>query len=399
MKKYKKIMNIKNFRLKNFLFLLLIINLIIGPLVNKNNSVSANQKYSDNLSDYIKNIPKDKFYILGPGDTLSIKVTKNSEDLNKVFTINGEGIANLQRLKRIYVSGLTIGELTKILNKEYLNYVKNPSVELEILNYRPIKIFVDGEIDDPGLHILQGSKNAITEINFFNTYKNIGSQNQVLQNQTDNLEKAQLNNNYFPTLFDVIRKTGGITNYADLSKITIIRKNSISNGGGKIKTDINLLKAIELIDLTQNIRVMDGDSIFIPKSIKPNTSQISKIYKSNINPKFVEVMIRAPGYNELEILKLPKNSLLSDAVEITSDSFLRGPVRLIRYERDGTFYKRKFNFISNSKPNKKNNPYLLNGDIIILGNSKLKLAAEALNDITSPFRSIIITKEFIDIFN
>ena len=80
--------------------------------------------------------------------------------------------------------------------------------------------------------------------------------------------------------------------------------------------------------------------------------------------KFLSLSIEDFDNNELEILKLPKNSLLSDAVEITSDSFLRGPVRLIRYERDGTFYKRKFNFISNSKPNKKNNPYLLNGDII-----------------------------------
>ena len=35
-------------------------------------------------------------------------------------------------------------------------------------------------------------------------------------------------------LFDVISKSGGITPYSDLENIKVVRKNSISNGSGKI---------------------------------------------------------------------------------------------------------------------------------------------------------------------
>ena len=54
-------------------------------------------------------------------------------------------------------------------------------------------------------------------------------------------DKGDLSNpgNAFPTVFDAIKSAGGITTYSDLSSIEIIRKNSISNGGGKIKKNVN----------------------------------------------------------------------------------------------------------------------------------------------------------------
>ena len=42
-------------------------------------------------------------------------------------------------------------------------------------------------------------------------------------------------------IFDLLKNAKGITNKADLSKVEIIRKNSISQGGGKIKAEINLI--------------------------------------------------------------------------------------------------------------------------------------------------------------
>ena len=54
---------------------------------------------------------------------------------------------------------------------------------------------------------------------------------------------------------------------------------------GKIKTNVNLLKSLELQDSNQNIRIMDGDTISIKRSEKKSLSQISKIFKSNLNPK------------------------------------------------------------------------------------------------------------------
>ena len=51
----------------------------------------------------------------------------------------------------------------------------------------------------------------------------------------DLIENANFGNisSEFPTLFDAIKNSGGITTYSDLSNIEIIRKSSISKGGGQ----------------------------------------------------------------------------------------------------------------------------------------------------------------------
>ena len=104
-------------------------------------------------------------------------------------------------------------------------------------------------------------------------------------------QKLNQYRNYFPTVFDAIKKSGGITINADISKIVITRKNSISNGGGRKQTTINLLDTIMLKDSNQNIRLMDDDTILIPKSNNGFLTDISKAVKSNLNPKFVKVFV------------------------------------------------------------------------------------------------------------
>ena len=94
--------------LKNYLSIILIIN-FLTPILN-NNKVNAKENNSILSSDYIKTIPKENFYILGPGDKIKLEVTKLSVDINQIFTIDGEGIANLNRLNRVYIAGLTIEE-------------------------------------------------------------------------------------------------------------------------------------------------------------------------------------------------------------------------------------------------------------------------------------------------
>tara|TARA_E500000331_G_C16806303_1_gene518812 strand:- start:112 stop:516 length:405 start_codon:yes stop_codon:yes gene_type:complete len=78
---------------------------------------------------------------------------------------------NLKRLNRIYIKGLTIKELIAILNKEYSTYVKNPNVQILIKEYRLIKVFIEGEVENPGLYVLKAksisSKNSPFEDNTF----------------------------------------------------------------------------------------------------------------------------------------------------------------------------------------------------------------------------------------
>ena len=55
----------------------------------------------------------------------------------------------LKRLNKIYVSGLTIQELKNILQVEYEKFVLNPNINIEVQKYRPITIYIDGEVENP----------------------------------------------------------------------------------------------------------------------------------------------------------------------------------------------------------------------------------------------------------
>ena len=134
--------------------------LIFNPLLsfslsseNKNVIVSEEKDIS---IDYFKNIPKND-YIIGPGDNLLIVVSKDYPELTRNTVVNGEGTINLYSLGRIYVEGLTISELKSLIDKAYKDYVRYPDIEITIIDYRPVEILVNGEVNKPGLLTLKGS--------------------------------------------------------------------------------------------------------------------------------------------------------------------------------------------------------------------------------------------------
>ena len=256
---------------------------------------------------------------------LKLKVSETATDLNLSFKIDGEGLANLKRLKRIYVAGLTIGELVDILNKEYSKFVIEPDVEIEIIEYRPVTVYVDREVVEPGVYTLPGSS--------------INSEEDTIVDLKTEKYSA------FPTIMDFLRKSKGITMYSNLKEIKIIRKNNITSGGGKISTTINLLKLLDLKDFSSNLRLVDGDIVFIPKTDEPLTVQMSKVIKTNINPKFINVFLA--GRVELPgTIRVNKSSTLSDVIEISGGiKIVKGKVKFIRYNNDGTIDLRKFAYM------------------------------------------------------
>ena len=66
-------------------------------------------------------------------------------------------------------------------------------------------------------------------------------------NAYDNNSRTS-SNPFFPTLYDFLKKSGGITFYSDLKKIKIVRKDTLSNGGGHKTININFLETIDGID-------------------------------------------------------------------------------------------------------------------------------------------------------
>jgi len=335
-----------------------------------------------NTSEYIRKIPKENFYILGKGDSLNLSFTNNNDVLPDILLqIDGEGTIYLKRLKRIYVAGLTIKELEEILNKEYSEFLRNPNVQLSVIRYRPVEVFIDGEIKNPGIYVIDRVTDNVVEENKRN-------------------RELGMNKYFLPSLIDVIRTSGGLTSYADLENIEIIRKNNISNGSGRLKTNINLIKSFQFRSDSQNVRIMDGDRIFIPRSEKQSLSQISKVIKSNLNPRVINVYVGGRVEERPGLIKISSSSVLTDAIaSVGGTKALKGKVQFIRSNNDGTVDKRIFNYDKNAKRGTYKNPLLENGDIIYVGKSKFNLASEIITGITAPFKDITTTYFLIDSLN
>lgn len=348
-------------------------------------------------SSYIKNIPKHDFYILGPGDYINLSVSSEAKELNSNVVISPEGTVNVKRLNSIYIEGLTINELKKILNKEYKSFVKSPDVKITILNYRSIKVYIDGEVENPGEYILdtKNNLNGIDEINKFPNKKDLMDlsfmndsfvETQLIDQSLENEINTKF---YLPVLTDLVRKAGGITSFADLENIEIIRKNRLSDGGGEIKTNVNLLDALSLKDPKQNIRLLDGDKITIKKNNNPSLEQISKAIKYNLNPKLIKVYVGGRVLNQgTKILK--RNTTLNDSILMSGGTkVLKGKVQFIRYDSEGNLDSRKFNTSIKAKRGSYKNPYLKNGDIVFVGKSIFNITSETLNEIADPISSIL----------
>ena len=97
--------------------------------------------------NYLEYIPEDQ-YILGKGDKIAI-LFNNDEMIDKSYLIDNKGTIFTERLKRIYVEGLTIDELTNLLNRKFKKFVIDPNISVEIVQNRPISIFISGEVVRP----------------------------------------------------------------------------------------------------------------------------------------------------------------------------------------------------------------------------------------------------------
>jgi protein involved in polysaccharide export with SLBB domain len=87
-------------------------------------------------------------YVLGPGDRLHITVYA-TEEATTDSTINDRGTVATPIAGQLQAAGLTLSkfeaELTEALKK---NYLRDPRIAVEILNYRPFYIL--GEVVKPG---------------------------------------------------------------------------------------------------------------------------------------------------------------------------------------------------------------------------------------------------------
>jgi len=91
-------------------------------------------------------------YRLGPADQLRITVF-NEPGLTGPFVVGAQGTIAYPLVGDIRAAGLTVPEFTEALRTALSEYVRTPSVSVEVANYRPF--FILGEVQRPGTYPYQ----------------------------------------------------------------------------------------------------------------------------------------------------------------------------------------------------------------------------------------------------
>lgn len=168
-------------------------------------------------------------YIIGPRDVLKITVW-GQQDLSQNYNVSAEGTIMFPLIGEVRAAGLTEAQLgqqlARMLEKDYL---VNPQVLVSVAEYKSKKVLVLGEAEKPGSYPLTGET----------------------------------------TVLEVISQAGGLSKNSGKQLVLVRPQPLVASTGGTVPAGTTIrrlnLDKVQAGDTSENIRVEDGDTIFIPK--------------------------------------------------------------------------------------------------------------------------------------
>jgi polysaccharide export outer membrane protein len=95
-------------------------------------------------------------YVVGPQDVLTIMVWDQT-DLSGKFAVEADGTFTFPLIGRLKAGGLTLREVEHALEQRLADgFFRNPQVSVAIEQYRSQRIFIVGEVRQPGTYPLTG---------------------------------------------------------------------------------------------------------------------------------------------------------------------------------------------------------------------------------------------------
>ncbi len=107
-------------------------------------------------------------YRVGPGDVLRVNVAGHptlssapSKQNVPGSPVDGTGSIQLPYDIVVHVSGMTVFEVKKAVEERLLQYLKRPAVDVAVVEYGSQRVFVLGEVKNPGMFILDRPMTAL----------------------------------------------------------------------------------------------------------------------------------------------------------------------------------------------------------------------------------------------
>lgn len=161
--------------------------------------------------------PPEEFYVIGPGDVLSVIIWKE-KSLSGTVTVRPDGFITLPLINEIQVVGLTTAQLREALTEKYKEFVNDPFVSVRVEKIASSEIFLIGEVQKQGAFPATGND----------------------------------------SLLQLLTRAGGLTPFADRHNIRVVRRE-----GGKLTEYVVDYDAILNGDLKQDVLLRPGDRVVV----------------------------------------------------------------------------------------------------------------------------------------
>jgi polysaccharide export outer membrane protein len=172
-------------------------------------------------------------YTLGPADVFEMRVW-GYENLQQLITIPPDGIPTIFPVGKIKASGKTPTQLGEEITKRLEEYVKEvPSVTITVRKYTYYRIYVLGEVNNPGLYPFEGKL----------------------------------------TVLEAVTIAGSPTRRAQVGKVQIARPDKDNPRVARIMF-VNLSDITRKGEIAKDIALQPGDIVFIPSSIFSSINMI-----------------------------------------------------------------------------------------------------------------------------
>ena len=103
-------------------------------------------------------------YVLGPEDTISVRVFAADDIPDRPMQISNDGFVSVPMVGRVHAAGLTIDQLQQQLTADYSKFFKNPQVTVQVTDSRSQPVSVAGNVGLPGVVQLKGNRNLMEVI-------------------------------------------------------------------------------------------------------------------------------------------------------------------------------------------------------------------------------------------
>ena len=314
--------------------------------------------------------PQTYRYRLAPGDRLVTSVFK-IEGYEAQVQVLSDGTINLPRLGTVDVWGLTLEEARQRITDGYSQFLRRPLVYLDLVQQRPIRITVTGQVLRPGVFTLP-----------VNTQGSMGASGDAAGVGADG--------GGWPTMIDVIQKAGGISSTGDLSRLELLRP-SPNRSGPTQSFVFDYLTVLKNGGFAPNPLIYDGDSIRVHKATTPANLDLLTTSASNFAPSAINVQVvgevLSPG-----VVQVGSNAPLSRAILASGGVTRRGSskrVDLIRMDGQGRTTVKQLRYDPNAVLSSVNNPPLRNGDVVVVDRNNFTKVTDTMADAMLPLEPIV----------